>query len=66
LEEGRNRTVRLTNHGTIFSLTAPYSLSPVILIVDTKVTPIWNVVGVIPGYIKDEVVVVGNHRDGEC
>ena len=32
--------------------------------VDDKVTPIWNVMGVIPGHIKDEVVVVGNHRDG--
>jgi hypothetical protein len=32
--------------------------------VDTKVTPIWNTMGVIPGHIKNEVVVVGNHRDG--
>ncbi|TDL29247.1 Zn-dependent exopeptidase [Rickenella mellea] len=31
--------------------------------VHDKVTPIWNVMGVIPGHIKDEVVVVGNHRD---
>ncbi|KAI0005160.1 hypothetical protein BJV74DRAFT_875682 [Russula compacta] len=31
--------------------------------VDTKVTPIWNVMGVIPGHIKDEIVLVGNHRD---
>ncbi|KXN89501.1 Glutamate carboxypeptidase 2 [Leucoagaricus sp. SymC.cos] len=31
--------------------------------VDTRVIPIWNVVGVIPGYIKNEVVVAGNHRD---
>ncbi|KAH8094878.1 Zn-dependent exopeptidase [Cristinia sonorae] len=31
--------------------------------VDDKVIPIWNTMGVIPGYIKDEVVVVGNHRD---
>ncbi|KAI0321954.1 Zn-dependent exopeptidase [Amylostereum chailletii] len=31
--------------------------------VDTKVTPIWNPMGVIPGHIKDEVIVVGNHRD---
>ncbi|KAH9965773.1 hypothetical protein BC827DRAFT_1368902 [Russula dissimulans] len=43
--EGKNRTVRLTNH------------------VETKVTPIWNSIGVIPGHIKDEVVLVGNHRD---
>lgn len=32
---------------------------------DTKVTPIWNVMAAIPGHIKDEVVVLGNHRDGE-
>ncbi|KAI0036775.1 Zn-dependent exopeptidase [Vararia minispora EC-137] len=31
--------------------------------VDTKITPIWNPMGVIPGHIKDEVIVVGNHRD---
>lgn len=32
--------------------------------VDDRVIPIWNVYGVIPGHIKDEVVVLGNHRDG--
>lgn len=31
--------------------------------VDTKVTPIWNTMAVIPGHIPDEVVVLGNHRD---
>ncbi|CAA7259633.1 unnamed protein product [Cyclocybe aegerita] len=31
--------------------------------VNSTVTPIWNTMGVIPGFIKDEVVVVGNHRD---
>ncbi|KAJ3576237.1 hypothetical protein NP233_g571 [Leucocoprinus birnbaumii] len=31
--------------------------------VDTRVIPIWNVIGVIPGYVKNEVVVAGNHRD---
>ncbi|KAJ9116409.1 hypothetical protein QFC22_004851 [Naganishia vaughanmartiniae] len=31
--------------------------------VDTKVTPIWNVFATIPGHIRDEVVVIGNHRD---
>jgi N-acetylated-alpha-linked acidic dipeptidase len=31
--------------------------------VDTRVTPIWNPMGVIPGHIRDEVIVVGNHRD---
>ncbi|EGO27668.1 hypothetical protein SERLADRAFT_360310 [Serpula lacrymans var. lacrymans S7.9] len=32
--------------------------------VDEKITPIWNTMGVIPGHIKDEVVILGNHRDG--
>ena len=35
------------------------------LTVDTRVIPIWNTMGVIPGYITNEVVVVGNHRDGK-
>ena len=26
-------------------------------------TPLWNVVGVINGTLKDEVIVIGNHRD---
>ncbi|KAF8842762.1 Zn-dependent exopeptidase [Paxillus ammoniavirescens] len=32
--------------------------------VDEKITPIWNTMAVIPGHIKNEVVVLGNHRDG--
>ncbi|KAF8342316.1 uncharacterized protein EI90DRAFT_2988837 [Cantharellus anzutake] len=31
--------------------------------VRTDITPIWNVMGVIPGHIRNEIVVVGNHRD---
>lgn len=31
--------------------------------VDDKVMPIWNTMAVIPGHIKDEVVIIGNHRD---
>ncbi|KAF5360315.1 hypothetical protein D9758_009125 [Tetrapyrgos nigripes] len=31
--------------------------------VSTGVLPIWNTMAVIPGFIKDEVVVLGNHRD---
>jgi N-acetylated-alpha-linked acidic dipeptidase len=36
-----------------------------IIAVDTKVTKIYNVMAAIPGHISDEVVMVGNHRDGE-
>ena len=31
--------------------------------VDDKVMPIWNTMAVIPGHIRDEVVLIGNHRD---
>ncbi|TFL05937.1 hypothetical protein BDV98DRAFT_648051 [Pterulicium gracile] len=31
--------------------------------VETKVTPIWNTMAAIPGHIRNEVVVIGNHRD---
>jgi N-acetylated-alpha-linked acidic dipeptidase len=34
--------------------------------VDTKVGPIWNTYAAIPGHIRDEVIIIGNHRDGEC
>jgi N-acetylated-alpha-linked acidic dipeptidase len=36
----------------------------IVLAVDTKVTKIYNVMAAIPGHITDEVVMVGNHRDG--
>ena len=49
----------------LFFSSPVYLFLSVILTVNNKVTPIWNVMGVIPGYIKDEVVLVGNHRDGE-
>ncbi|KAF8897846.1 hypothetical protein BD779DRAFT_1432452 [Infundibulicybe gibba] len=31
--------------------------------VDNKVTPIWNAMASIPGHIRNEVVVIGCHRD---
>ncbi|KAG8716114.1 hypothetical protein FRC11_009163 [Ceratobasidium sp. 423] len=31
--------------------------------VQNKITPIWNTMAVIPGHIRDEVVLLGNHRD---
>ncbi|KIL00497.1 hypothetical protein PAXRUDRAFT_821584 [Paxillus rubicundulus Ve08.2h10] len=31
--------------------------------VDTKVIPIWNTMAAIPGHVKDEVVILGCHRD---
>ncbi|KAJ7284142.1 hypothetical protein C8J57DRAFT_1678057 [Mycena rebaudengoi] len=32
--------------------------------VKAEVTPIWNTMAAIPGHVRDEVVVVGCHRDG--
>ncbi|KAI0677358.1 Zn-dependent exopeptidase [Trametes maxima] len=31
--------------------------------VHTRVMPIWNTMGVIPGHISNETVIIGNHRD---
>jgi N-acetylated-alpha-linked acidic dipeptidase len=31
--------------------------------VDTKVMPIWNTYAAIPGHIRDEVIMIGCHRD---
>jgi N-acetylated-alpha-linked acidic dipeptidase len=31
--------------------------------VEYVITPQWNVIGKIPGYIPDETVIIGNHRD---
>ncbi|KAJ6515539.1 Zn-dependent exopeptidase [Mycena sanguinolenta] len=31
--------------------------------VDTRVMPIWNSMAAIPGHVRDEVVVIGCHRD---
>ncbi|KAJ4494602.1 hypothetical protein C8J55DRAFT_497082 [Lentinula edodes] len=31
--------------------------------VDGKITPIWNTMAAIPGHVRDEVVIVGCHRD---
>jgi hypothetical protein len=41
------------------------SVSFNIVAADTKITKIYNTMAVIPGHIADEVVMVGNHRDGE-
>ena len=64
--DGKNRMVKLTNHGALYFHRRRHASLRTIFAVDNKVTPIWNVIGVIPGHIKDEVVLVGNHRDGAC
>jgi N-acetylated-alpha-linked acidic dipeptidase len=28
-----------------------------------SITPIWNVYAIIPGHIRDEIIILGNHRD---
>ena len=32
-------------------------------LMEEKITPIWNVIGLINGTNADETVVIGNHRD---
>ena len=34
------------------------------LSVHNKITPIWNTIGVVPGRVHNETVIIGNHRDG--
>lgn len=31
--------------------------------VERKISPIWNVIGSVPGRLSSEVIVIGNHRD---
>lgn len=64
-EGGMNRTVKLVNHGMLVKDGRFLMLLTICFLVDDKVTPIWNTMAVIPGHIKDEVVMVGNHRDGQ-
>lgn len=64
-EGGRNRTISIVNNGTS-GIERGAILILTCFAVDDKIIPIWNTMGVIPGHIKDEVVVVGNHRDGPC
>ena len=56
--------VRLINHGRRCSIHS-LSLILIVLPVDTRVTPIWNTMAAIPGHIRNEVVIVGGHRDGK-
>lgn len=57
--------IRLVSHSECFTFkSGPNSPMIIYLSVETKVTPIWNTMASIPGHIKDEVVVIGCHRDG--
>ncbi|KAJ7498665.1 Zn-dependent exopeptidase [Mycena latifolia] len=55
--------ISAANAAKLFNLTEEGKEVRLVNHVDTKVTPIWNTMGVIPGYITDEVIVIGNHRD---
>ena len=61
------RSIRLVNRGIyLYILRLWGTVNDLgILLVDTKVTPIWNAMASIPGHIKNEVVIIGCHRDGE-
>jgi len=58
------KRVRLVNHGEHDHGSLARIATDVQSKVDNKVTPIWNTMAAIPGHIKDEIVVIGNHRDG--
>jgi len=64
LLSSQGETVRLLNNGEKRSVGDCIDICADCMLVDTKVTPIWNSMAVIPGLITDEVVVLGNHRDG--
>ena len=59
------KKIKLVNHGKRdFPLTDKHDLTDPSHSVDTKVTPIWNTMAAIPGHSRDEVVIIGCHRDG--
>ena len=49
----------LEGTGSIFSTRTVRLLNGV----NDAITPVWNTMAVIPGHIRSEVVVLGNHRD---
>lgn len=60
-----NRNLGLVERGVDYNV-GPSPVENVLNLVneqDYKITPIWNVIGVINGTLPDEVIVVGNHRD---
>lgn len=56
--------IKLVNHGKYAAFLRVLHAN--VVAVDTKVTPIWNTMAAIPGHIRDEVVLLGCHRDGKC
>lgn len=58
-----NHSIHILNHGITLHLFAPFYTYARYTVKD-RVTPIWNVMGVIPGSNKDEVLMIGSHRDG--
>ncbi|KAF7289488.1 Zn-dependent exopeptidase [Mycena chlorophos] len=55
----------IDSNGPSFRLDGATSRRSVHLVnhVDAKITPIWNTMAAIPGHVRDEVVVIGGHRD---
>lgn len=72
IEEGRKldgklgtHLVKLTNDGKCSDELVLICIQHHSPSVDTKMISIWNTMAAIPGRIKDEVVILGCHRDGE-
>lgn len=60
-----SKKVHMINRGKFRTVVSPDLCSLHFKLVDVKVMPIWNTMAAIPGHIKDEVVVLGCHRDGQ-
>jgi N-acetylated-alpha-linked acidic dipeptidase len=61
---------KISRDGWIGGLNATYSTGPAAGVtlaltnmMEEKITPIWNVIGIINGTIADETIIIGNHRD---
>jgi len=69
--DGHGQSATTVNRGGwVGGLNVSYSTGPapgVVLhlsnVMQNKITPIWNVIGIINGTNADETIIMGNHRD---
>jgi N-acetylated-alpha-linked acidic dipeptidase len=61
---------KISSNGWIGGLNATYSTGPATGVtltltnsMEDKITPIWDVIGIINGTNADETIIIGNHRD---
>lgn len=63
-------SAEVNRSGYVGKLDVAYSSGPapgvtldLVNLIDSWITPIWDVIGVVNGTCEDEVVILGNHRD---